>query len=210
MSFVVVLLDGSKSRPDKKERLKPLSNRKDKEMAKYKKITVAELKKKLLNLSKGANIVTVQTITPAKMNKGGRGGVAVNPFIDKGIQKVSMINCQLQSDYENVVNNQLAREGKAKTFTAAARVWGSRVNDTSVVEHNGEFYMAYRALKCLRTRLMDAKGRFVSEDAVKPWISKPSKAKRQGTDTEIVWRTPKLSNIRKIHINRKRYEVVQG
>lgn len=178
-------------------------------MAKYEKITDVELRDKLLGLSKGGNFVTIQTITPIVMNKGGRGGTAVNPFLDDGIQKISTVNCQLQGDYENAVNKQLEREGKPNTFTSAARVWGSRVNGTSVVEHNGEYYMAYRALKCLKTRMMDSEGHFVSEKTITPWVRKKSASKRQGTDTEIVWRTPKLANIRKIHINGKRFEVVQ-
>lgn len=174
----------------------------------YEKITVNKLKDVLLNMKSGANFVTVQTITPLDMNKGGRGGVPVNPFTDKGIMKVATVNCQLQSDYENAVNAQLKREGKPANFVAAARVWGKRVGDTCVVEHNGEHYMAYRAIKCLKTRLIDSKGHFVSEAALAPWIKEKSPNARQGTDKEIIWRTPKLSNIRRIHINKKKFEIV--
>jgi len=168
-----------------------------------KKITVAELEAMLLSLPKRANIITIQTATPLKMRK------TDNPHYGQ-VFKHSTVNVQIQSDYENAVNLRRAKEGKPADFIAQARTWGERVDDTCVVEHKGTKYMAYRALRCLKTKLRDPRGRFVSRNALLRWIPQAGKAKKQGLENEIIWRTPKLQNIRRININRKRFEIVQG
>lgn len=175
-------------------------------MAKRTRITVGKLKELLLGLRPGANIVTIETGTIDFMNKGGKGGMPVNPFLGE-VTKFSTVNCQVQSDYENAVNAQRNREGKQADFVAQAPLWGKRIGRTCVVEHKGTFYLAYRALRCLTVTYRNRKGYPIAKADIAPWFKKKGKS-RQGTDNEIIWRKPKLSNIRKININRKRYVVV--
>jgi|GEM_PF-2882154 len=170
-------------------------------MKRAKTISLEKLEEMLMGLEgQRANIVTIQTVTPLDMRK------TDNPYIGR-VFKVATVNCQIQSDYENAVNNRRAKEGKPADFVAQVRTWGTRVGKSCVVEHKGEKYLAYRALRCLKTKLQDGQGRFVSPEVVAPFVPQKSKPKKQGLDDVIIWRTPKLRNIRTININRKRYKV---
>ena len=181
-------------------------HRKDSSMAKRTRITVEKMKELLLAMPSGANIVTIETATSDFMNKGGRSGVPENPFLGK-VKKFATVNCQVQSDYENAVNARRTKEGKAADFVAQAPLWGTRIGRTCVVEHKGTFYLAYRALRCFKVFYRNEKGHSVAKATIAQWFKKKSKS-RQNVDDEIIWRKPKLSNIRKININRVRYEVV--
>ena len=168
-------------------------------------ITVADLETKLAALPKGANIITVQMATVPRMQKTG------NPYFDK-VRKYAIANVQIQADYENAVNAQRRKEGKADDFKAQPRVWGERIGNTCLIAHKGRKYMAFRALRCLKSTLRDTRGRFLCDTAIEhiKTFMYVSKSKTQKVDTEIVWRTVALDNVRRININRERYEVVQG
>lgn len=45
------------------------------------------------------------------------------------------------SQYAAMVNDQLRAEGKAATFKAQPPTWGSRVDGTPIVEHDGDQYV---------------------------------------------------------------------
>ena len=167
------------------------------------KITVAELETMLMDLKPGANFITVGMATVPRMRK------TANPFFGK-VRKHATVNVQIQADYENAVNAQRTREGKTANFDAKPRVWGERVGDTCLIDNKGRKYMAFRAMRCLKSTLRDLQGRFLSLgdlESVKGFIY-VSKSKRQKTDVEIIWRTVALDNIRRININKTRYEIV--
>jgi len=169
------------------------------------KITVAELETMLAGLGKGANIITVGMATVPRMRKTG------NPWFGN-VRKHAIAHVQIQADYENAVNAQRRKEGKADDFQAQPRVWGERVGDTCLIDNKGRKYMAFRALRCLKSTLRDLQGHFLPADdvaAIKTFVY-VSKSKTQQTDTEVMWRTVALDNVRRININRKRYKVVQG
>jgi hypothetical protein len=169
------------------------------------KITVAELEAMLASLKPGANIITLSMATTPRMRKTG------NMYFGK-VRKHATANVQIQADYERAINAQRTREGKPSDFKAQPRVWGERIGNTCLIDNNGRKYMAFRALRCLRSTLRDLQGHFLPEnvvEAIKGFIY-VSKSKTQKTDVEIIWRTVALENVRRININKKRYEVVQG
>ena len=166
------------------------------------KITVSELETILRNLPAGGNFVSVQMATDPKMRKTG------NPFFGR-VKKHAIVNCQIQADYENAVNAKRTREGLTADFQAAPRTWGQRIGNTCLIEHKDKMYMAFRALKCLKTTYRDLQGRFLPRrdvESLKDYLQK-STSNRQQTDTEIVWRTVTLDNIRRININKQRFEI---
>jgi len=167
-------------------------------------ITVEQLETMLADLKPGANMITIGMATTPKMRKTG------NDYFGK-IRKHATANVQIQLDYERAVNAQRVREGNTDIFKAQPRTWGERVGKTCLIEHKGKKYMAFRALRCLKSTLRDLEGHFLTNDVletVKGFMSK-SKSKTQKTDKEIVWRTVSLDNVTRININKKRYKIIE-
>ena len=48
---------------------------------------------------------------------------------------------QLNYDYENAVNNRLAKQGKPAAFSAKKLPWGTWNAFNKVIEHKGEYYL---------------------------------------------------------------------
>jgi len=165
------------------------------------KITVDELRHSLEELPAGATFVSVVQVTPADMNK------TNNPFYGK-VFKVAKLQGVLDGDYTKAVNRQRLREGKAADFVSQPRKWGQRVGDTCLIEHKGTYYLEVRVLRTLRSRLVDESGRFMAKSKVAAFLKAESGAPQQDLDKEIVIRTPKLENLRRIAIKGQRFEIV--
>lgn len=95
--------------------------------------------------NKGATMAALRTITKLKMNKGGRNGVPVNPFIDGNeslIEKHSYFTATLNFLYGRAVERQREREGHPEpTFEVGPRSWGTRISGTPLVEYNGKYLL---------------------------------------------------------------------
>lgn len=76
-----------------------------------------------------------------------RAGLKKNPYIGKIFRRVDSTSVQLFTNsntngYENMVKRRLENEGKsADDFTVGKPVWGSRIKNLPIVEHNGEYYL---------------------------------------------------------------------
>lgn len=165
-------------------------------------ITTNELKDILAN-RKGATPIAFSAITNTDAKKTGNPHAAILKF--SAVQAMTGIN------YENNVNNQLAREGKEANFEAAERQWGNNLNN-SLVELRGKFYLVARVLRAKKPVYI-AKGhdkslKVVSKEAIAQFLKTPSKATTQGTDKEVVYRNYSLENIRSISIDGKKYQLV--
>jgi hypothetical protein len=108
-------------------------------------------------------------------------------------------------DYENMVNNQLGREGKGQlTFTAKPRKWGHHIS-LALVEHikKGDTSPTfYASLKPLHARkpvyLVRTPEGFlapIAKTAIAQWLKPEAHAKNQGTVKEIYHRDFKLTSI---------------
>lgn len=76
-----------------------------------------------------------------------RSGIKKNPYVGKIFRRVDSTSVQLFTNsktngYENMVKRRLEKEGKsADDFSVGKPVWGSRIADLPIVEHNGEYYL---------------------------------------------------------------------
>jgi len=105
-----------------------------------------ELAQKLLGLRKGANFCTIETRTEPAIKKGsGRGLPPANPFYGNCFKR-ARVNGAIQFDYESNVNAQRDREGKEGDFVAKAPTWGTRIDNSCIVEYEGEYYFYFRPL----------------------------------------------------------------
>lgn len=159
-------------------------------------VTVDELAV-LLAESSGATTISLIAETDARLNKTG------NPF--GKVYKVAQSTGILGADYENRVNNQLAREGSRKKFVAAERNWGD--TDGRLVEKDGVLYLNFSPNRTDILGYKDAKGNDVSAEDIEPFQPKKSENTRQRTEKEIKVRNYMLSNIKQISFGGNVYKV---
>ena len=69
-------------------------------------------------VKRGARPFTIKTITPVRMLVKSRANKL--PYAGATWNKVSVINCMLNTDYAASVNRQLTRERKETSFTSEA------------------------------------------------------------------------------------------
>jgi len=157
-----------------------------------------------------SKIVTLHTYTDARAKK------TNNPFPNKKIWKYSIVNGLFGVNYENCVNNQLAREGKEADFDAAAPVWGEKVNESRVLEDHvktdGSFnlYFAFNPRNHLSTKYFDDDGNELTKEEVEPFLPARKPSSRQGTDKEVIWRKYKVQSILAVVTDGKILEVVEN
>jgi len=177
------------------------------------KITQLELMGKLFTLN-GSEIVTIYTNTDARLRKTSKVDKTIrNPY--PNARKVSKVNGLFNIDYANCVNNQLEREEKDDNFEAASRKWGERVLGSKVLlskvktDKDGnnytEYYFQFNPRNHYYTKYKTENGNEIEKADIEDFILTKSKSSRQGTDTEIVWRTYKISSITAIKMNKVLY-----
>ena len=100
----------------------------------------------LLSLN-GATIVELTTLSNVEMNKRN------NPLYEHNVTKRMSRNVQFGYNYENAVNNRLAKIGEERTFTTSHLPWGEwavlengkrAVN--KIIAHKGNFYGRFYVL----------------------------------------------------------------
>ena len=118
------------------------------------------------------------------------------------VYKVSVIEADINFDYETKVNDQRFLEGKDQDFKASAPKWGTAISK-SLSENNGQFYLKANPKKSLyKSSYENEAGEKIDYKDIEPWI--PVKKETlteggQGTDKEVVFRAYKLDSI--IHLS---------
>ena len=169
------------------------------------KMTSAQFVQFVSNL-KGCQFINVMALTDADMYLKG------NPFRGR-VKKFSITPMQFGYDYENAVNNRLAREGKEANFSADKLPWGHWLMPNKVIEHKDMYYLRTYCVRNRRPRtyyLVD--GHLASCEEYKefaPFLKEPStsdKQKSHGLDEEfqVKPRDYKFSNLVAITINHTR------
>lgn len=166
----------------------------------------------LFNL-KGAKIVTLHTLTDARLRKTSKVDKTIkNPYFN--VKKLSVVNGLFNVSYENCVNNQLGRENKENDFESAPRQWGQKVNDSKVllqhVNKDGEYnqYFQFNPRQHISTVYVDENGNVLDKSLIEDFISDKKPSSRQGTNKEIIWRTYKVGSILGVSVNKTFYEVI--
>lgn len=160
----------------------------------------------LLDSIKGNTFASMDTITDVKL-KGGKG----NPFQGRVVKRTMGNRVQLftsHKGYKNMVNRRLATEGKVADFEPKPLPWGTRVEDSPIIEHGGKFYLQVIFQKGGESEyLLDNK--VVDKGNIQGLDDKPADSGRQGLedDNAVVVRTFALDSIREI---RMLGEVVKG
>lgn len=130
----------------------------------------------------------------------------------KVILKESFISGLVHWDYQNSVNNELAREGKESEFKAnPLPAWKERLS-LSLYRHkgNGTLYVGVKVQKALNSPRFYMDGKEVTKEEIAHLIRPPSESKRQadaGVEKPVIYRDFKFDSIREFNLNGKRYVI---
>jgi hypothetical protein len=95
----------------------------------------------LLENLKGCKIATITYQTIVKIPK--------KYGIDGVVTKQAKMQCQLNYDYANAVNNRLEKQGDEREFESKSMAWGAWVKgqENKLKEHKGELYLRIYLMK---------------------------------------------------------------
>lgn len=161
---------------------------------------------RLLCERKGANFATLLTETEPKMRKNELSG---------RVTKKSHVNVAIGVHYERAVQRQQEREGLEVDFTAKPRQWGERLTGTPLVRHTNKAGETNHYLEAVPKKVMTAPQYLVDgfpanenqQKIIAEHLSPSRKPATQNTEKEIVVRDYKLTNVKAIKINGKKYKV---
>lgn len=124
------------------------------------------------------------------------------------IRKLSRVSGFI-ANWESLVNNQLAREGKEKTFEASPRKWGRHVS-LALVEHKGAHYLSTKVQHAKPVFLVKQSPQspwlIVAKSVVAPFLA-PSKPAAVGTDKGLFHRDYSLASVARLSIGGETYRV---
>lgn len=180
-----------------------------------KEITLDELSLMLRKVdgSKATNLWLIAE-TPVKMNVGGKK--RENPLCDEKVMRISKYDATINFNYQNAVNNQLAREGEVKDFISQPNWHASTFDDfngcvKNHVNGSGE-YLAIKQNQCDRIAYLVNDNEANAEQlAAIDKYKKPYYApQNQGTEKPIDYRTVTLSNILMIKMYGELYYISEN
>ena len=158
----------------------------------------------LANNNRGNEAINIVIRTVPKMKK------TDNPYFGQ-ITKVSVMNVNINFDYENAVNNRLQKEGKSRDFQSAPRSWGTPIAGTPLVVKEGtpNTYPNFRPIKTIEVKYFHNDGREIAKSDLEPWLPNRSGSSRQGTDETVQVRTVDVANIQSIKMRGQLYELTE-
>jgi hypothetical protein len=124
----------------------------------------------------------VQTLAPAKMNKGRKPNV--NPYLDRVLVRTTFVNVQLGTNYLNSVNNSAERSGSNTKAETTKPNWNAYYNQFFDINRNKPNnyhlqvqYTASMNYKIHKVYYVDGKEATPQEiDEIKSWLVKSSGA----------------------------------
>jgi len=147
--------------------------------------------------------ITVETVMD--MNKNGvvGGNKEPNPYYEK-ITKRKIANVKLCFNYQEMVNDNRAKEGKSFDFVPQARKWGLRVGNSAIITHNNSMYLEATPLKSIETRLF-YEGVEINESVLAPYMKARKSSPSQDLEKPVIINDYKLPTIKEIVLADTRY-----
>lgn len=156
--------------------------------------------------SQGERVITLITRTSPKLLKKDRETGAPCPY--REVFRINERTALIGGQYEEMVNAQLAAEGKLTEFRAES-LWNGKGRHVAgskfLVEHveTGKQYIAAHPIKNLGEVWTDEEGSEIDAGELKNYLPKPSNSNRQGTETEVPWRVFAIESVVSVFAARK-------
>jgi hypothetical protein len=153
----------------------------------------------LLNKMRTTQTGILVSATVLKMNKKDVETKKIpNPFGE--IKCVTKKRIEINSKYEDKVNDARLMEEKKVDFQSQARLWGEH-ESPSIVDYKGEKYIQYVQLEKMGEPIfLDGRGNIIPWERLEPFCPKQPTPKNQGLENPIKVRTMKIDNIIKLEL----------
>lgn len=148
-------------------------------------------------IGSGKKEIFVTTFTEPVLKKTG------NPY--EGVKKITRSRVNVNFNYANDVNLGRLAEGKNLDFQKKERAWGTRVDDTCVIEHKGAKYIECELVKKEASYYIDKDRNMLTVDQLTPFLPAQKPSAHQGLENPIIINTYKLANIKEVEIDTVKY-----
>ncbi len=138
-------------------------------------------------------VIIIDTETEVKMNKKDVATKTIpNPYV--GATKRSKQIVKVNPNYEREVNDQREEEGKARTFEAEDRKWGTNLGN-GIIEKNGGIYVSYIPVETIETEYFfnDEK---IDYTVLKDFVPVRKDTGNQGVEDVVKFRVIAVDNIK--------------
>jgi hypothetical protein len=160
----------------------------------------------LMQQVNGTTFIAIDTVTDVKLTGGKK-----NPFQGRVTKVMHGANVQVfqnknSNGYANMVNRRLEAEGSNATFELSPRAWGTRIPNSPIVEHKGEFYLEVIFVRAGHSEYC-VDGIVTPSDQLEGLpVATVSEGGQGGLENKVIIRTFKISSIRRIQINKVEYQ----
>lgn len=176
--------------------------------------SISEMVEILMNVE-NTPFIYLEMWTPVLMNKVMVNKLPTNPFLDR-VTKITKGNFYLGSEYQKRVNNNLKKEGKPQNFVSDKPSGKHHVEGSTILltddRTNSVHYLHMEWFGKVPPfsveYVMDGNDP-IEKEMFQSYMVKKSSPKNQGLDVPVNVITPKLSNIRVLHLNGEKYEIVK-
>lgn len=161
-----------------------------------------------LRMIDGAQEITMEfvAVTSPKMRKTHRDDKSItNPYTD--LIRVTTRTGKLNGRYQQRVNEQRLKEGKAADFVASEMKWGEKENDGGCIINHANGPKIQLVDVETKTSFYMSEGRVINPDQLEPFFYSRSKPKSQDTHKEVVVRAFNVSSIQEMKIGATTYYI---
>lgn len=157
-----------------------------------------------LETVQGAAFASIDTLTEIKLT----GGKA-NPFQGRVTKssvgnQVMVFTNKKSNAYDNMVKRRLEQEGKdPATFVLGALPWGTRIENTPFIQHNGELYLQLIYMKAGKTSYLVDGLPYAGEIPGLPVEKEPTG--QAGLENQVIVRTLKEKSIKRLRFDQQEY-----
>lgn len=147
----------------------------------------------------GSSIISIDFVTPVKLTGGKK-----NPDAGRITKRVTGMNAMVFQNkntnaYENMVNRRLAKEGSYPAFEVSPRVWGTRIPNTPLVQHNDKLYLEVIALNTGFVEYL-RDGVVCDVNSIEG-LPAHTEATQGGLNDKVIIRTISFDNIKKVRVD---------
>lgn len=150
----------------------------------------------------GASFVGLDTLTIPTLKGGKKNPMQGEVAKFNEGSSVMVFQNKNSNGYENMVMKRLEKEGKApESFQLGQRAWGTRLENSPLIEHKGEYYLEVIFLKSGEVSYYH-EGREISKNEV-IGLEEKAEGEQGGLDNKVIIRSFKVASLISVRINSK-------